>query len=428
MEKLNAYVRTLVESVGLIVSNEDKLLALDDVPVTMDKLPMVMPTTANLNSMNTIDYTTNKVVEKHKIFNPFAEDEIKKNQHLVLLAGYMSTKTSITVLSIMQELIMLMEDIELQDRMHTTIQKFIVSVRETIGNKGKLVSKKTLPALTKLSQYLVVNRLNIVNIKTARGNTINGIKYTRTAVIDSTALDIIKNKNDDKLEMQDESIGIGDRERDLFISMIDFILPDLKDMVSGSKSTKYPSYIATVELFVEIQTRLNFLLKELKEVNPITYDALYTKLPNPSECEKYSTDIDFLPSNIKATTVAEKPVENTNGNLKHNMIDSMKSMYIEPSNTMSSNHIQQTQPAVSIQINQPQEIDPIEQLRMKTRPTNNHNSSGFYNSNNTTIIQQGYDNYNQAPHQSLQSRVNGLMNGTINYSHQLNLNTPSSGW
>lgn len=372
-KKFIDYMVGLVKSVGLEVNDDNEIVLSNGKNVKTEGLSILIPTDDIINNMSHI--VDNKVVEKYKIFNPFSEDDIKRNYMLTLLSRYMSSFSTIGVSTIMYQLILLLEDEQLQDRMHTSIQKFIVQLRDRIGNKGKLVSKRTLTSYTRLNTYLVESGLSLVKYRVARGDTINGVKYNRIAKLDPVAIDNLANR--------EVELGITEKDRELFLAMIDFIIPDIKDTIAGSKSTKYPSFIALLDLYNEIQTRINFLSKELVEVldNSVAQSVLVD-----SKIEQFSSDIDYLPNANKLEP--KKSTQTLNAGTPINLslaalqdsVPTNSGIHVGAISTPNTVHN-------GINIGSVDSEDPLEILRARTygKP----NQHGFINTGNTNIITGG---------------------------------------
>lgn len=369
-KKFIDYMTGLVKSVGLEVNDDNEIVLTNGKNIKTEGLNIVIPTDDTITNMSHI--VDNKVVEKYKIFNPFSEDDIKRNYMLTLLSRYMSSFSTIGVSSIMHQLILLLEDEQLQDRMHTSIQKFIVQLRDRLGNKGKLVSKRTITSYTRFNTYLIENGLSIVKYRLARGDTINGVKYNRIAKLDTIAVD--------NLAGREVELGITERDREVFLAMIDFIIPDMKNTMTGSKSTKYPSFIALIELYNEIQTRINFLSKELVEVLDVS--TVQSKLVD-SKIEQYSMDIDFLPNANKLESKKSSMSVNTN-NVKISLADLQDSV---PTNSGGIHIGAVNTPNIVQASNIVESDDPLDMLIASTYGKKNQH--GFINTGNTTIISGG---------------------------------------
>jgi hypothetical protein len=404
-KKFIDYMKGLVESVGLEVNESNEIILTNGKNVKTEGLNIVIPDDTNINNMSHI--VDGKVVEKYKIFNPFSEDDIKRNYMLTLLSRYMSSFSTVGVSTIMHQLIILLEDEQLQDRMHTSIQKFIVQLRERLGNKGKLVSKRTITSYTKFNTYLVENGLSIVKYRIARGDTINGVKYNRIAKLDPIAID--------NLAGREVELGISERDREVFLAMIEFIIPDLKNTMTGSKSTKYPSYIALLDLYNEIQTRINFLSKELVEV--LDASVVQAKLVD-TKIEQFSTDIDFLPNANKLETKTSNVIPNKSVNLS--LADLQDSVITNSSGVrIGADDISKVSD------------DPLDALIASTYGKKNQH--GFINTGNTTIITGGMNN-TQSGTLSLQEslmrsqQANNIYAGlTVDNGFNIGTNTGLSG-
>lgn len=400
-KKFIDYMTGLVKSVGLEVNDVNEIVLTNGKNVKTEGLNIVIPTDDTVNNMSHI--VDNKVVEKYKIFNPFSEDDIKRNYMLTLLSRYMSSFSTVGVSTIMHQLILLMEDEQLQDRMHTSIQKFIVQLRDRLGNKGKLVSKRTITSYTKFNTYLIENGLSLVKYRIARGDTINGVKYNRIAKLDPIAID--------NLSGREVSIGISERDREVFLAMIEFIIPDIKDTMAGSKSTKYPSYIALIDLYNEIQTRINFLSKELVEVLD---SSIVQSVLVDNKIEQFSSDIDFLPNaNKLEAKKSSMTVNNNTGGINL----SLAAMQDNVSTSSGGINIGAVSTPNTIQHNNIEiaSDDPLDILISSTYGKKNQH--GFINTGNTTIITGGMNT----------QRVNGTMSLQESLMRSQQANDPYAG-
>ena len=133
----------IVESVGLVVDEGGYILTDSGKNLTMNKLKIVIPTIANVKNKNEI--IDGVITPKYTLFNPYSEDEIKRNQMLVLLMKYMSAiSTSGIIDGVFRQLIELLANEEGQDTVSTHIKNFIIKLRELNGNRGNLMSKKRI--------------------------------------------------------------------------------------------------------------------------------------------------------------------------------------------------------------------------------------------------------------------------------------------
>lgn len=373
-KKFIDYMTGLIKSVGLEVNDDNEIILTNGKNIKTEGLNIVIPTDTTISNMSHI--IDNKVVEKYKIFNPFSEDDIKRNYMLTLLSRYMSSFSTIGVSTIMHQLILLMEDEQLQDRMHTSIQKFIVQLRDRLGNKGKLVSKRTITSYTKFNTYLIENGLSLVKYRIARGDTINGVKYNRIAKLDPIAIDNLTDK--------EVSIGISDRDREVFLAMIEFIIPDIKNTMVGSKSTKYPSYIALIDLYNEIQTRINFLSKELVEVLD---SSIVQSVLVDNKIEQFSNDIDFLPNANKLEVKKSSVVVNNNTKSINLSLAAMQDNVSTNSGGINIGAVSTPNNTQQVSIQESVSDDPLDILISNTYGKKNQH--GFINTGNTTIITGG---------------------------------------
>ena len=286
--KLEKYLKDVVSSVGIEVSDDGKLLTSSGKEITYDSMPIVLP---NSNTVNNQKMIVNGVLTQvHTIFNPFSEDELKRNQMLVTLMRYMSAISTAGVLSgVIMLLVELLENENAQASASTKIQNWITQLKSKV--KGNLIDKKTSKEIKKVIFYLVENRLDLIKYRTSKGATVAGIKYTRLAKLDMTALDVIKDQSDE--------IGISEKTKTILLSMISFIFPEIENMYAGSKHQRYPSYIAAMELYDEVQGRINFLLAELSEIFEGAYDTLIMPLVEDISVDSMVKEIEFLPNQNK---------------------------------------------------------------------------------------------------------------------------------
>ena len=146
----------IVESVGLVVDEGGYILTDSGKNLTMNKLKIVIPTIANVKNKNEI--IDGVITPKYTLFNPYSEDEIKRNQMLVLLMKYMSAiSTSGIIDGVFRQLIELLANEEGQDTVSTHIKNFIIKLRELNGNRGNLMSKKRISDINKIVDYLLEN-------------------------------------------------------------------------------------------------------------------------------------------------------------------------------------------------------------------------------------------------------------------------------
>lgn len=290
----------IVESVGLVVDEGGYILTDSGKNLTMNKLKIVIPTIANVKNKNEI--IDGVITPKYTLFNPYSEDEIKRNQMLVLLMKYMSAiSTSGIIDGVFRQLIELLANEEGQDTVSTHIKNFIIKLRELNGNRGNLMSKKRISDINKIVDYLLENNLNIIEYRLSKGETINGIKYNRLAKLDTVAIDKIKDNH--------EVIGVEEKSMIVFLAIIDFIIPKMDNKVSGSTSLRYPSATVALNIYNEVQSRINFLLEDLKDVFALPYESLTMPLIKEEiDLDLYKSDIEFLPNQNQ---LESSPVVNT---------------------------------------------------------------------------------------------------------------------
>lgn len=386
-EELNTKI---IESVGLKVDGGGNILTASGKNLTKDGLKIVIPTKANVNNMNEI--VDDVIKPRHTLFNPYSEDELKRNQILVILMKYMSAiSTSAVLEGVLRQLIELLSKDEVADTVSTHVKNFIIKLREVNGNRGVLMSKKRTSDMNKIVTYLLENNLYIIDYKLARGETVNGIKYNRIAKLNMAALD--------KLKEDYESIGIDEKTKNIFVAIIEFIIPNMEDKLVGSTSLRYPSTTAAISLYNEIQTRLNFLLEDMKEVLEAPYEVLTMPLLMDFDIDKYKNQIEFLPNqnqlDKKETTLAKNTIAGTLQDRlqEHGSIKQQEQMVINNSgNNIFANANNSNINAVQTPV---EDDDGLASFKASVYGSNQDH--GFINRNNSQVFNNAFNQNNVQP-------------------------------
>ena len=373
----------VVESVGLKTDDAGNILTARDKNVTKDGLKLVIPTKANINNQNEI--VDDEIKPKHTLFNPYSEDEIKRNHILVILMKYMSAISTSAVLEgvLRQTIELLSTEEDIQDSVSTHVKNFIIKLREVNGSRGVLMSKKRIADMNKIINYLVEKNLYIIDYKLARGETINGIKYTRICKLNPAALE--------KIESDYESIGIDEKSKNIFVAIIEFIIPNIADKMVGSTSLRYPSMTVAMDMYNEVQGRINFLLEDMKEVLYPPYEALTMPLVLDTNIDRYKNDIEYMPNQNSLDTsipVQTKTNSSVMASLQDRLVE-QNSHSQQPSYETTNKFSNQHAASASISV---VEDDPLEAYRASLYGAKNE--SGFINRHNTNIIQQTNQNQN----------------------------------
>lgn len=315
MNSLEKYTISVVESVGLSVDDDLCLLNADGVnPVMMDNLKLAIPTKANLENQNKV--VDGLVKKQYNLFNPFSEDELKKNDVLTLLQRYMSAVSSLGVLQgVMQQLVYIASNDEAHAETSTKVKMWVVSLKEELGgrNTKNVLDNKTIKGLNTIINHMIEKGMNIITYRVARGETIAGVKYARVAKLDLEVVEYVKR------EEFAEELKINDKAKTVFLSMLNFILVGMEDMYNGSKSKNYPSFIALLGLYNEVQTRINYLLEDMKDSLDLT-ELVMPLVDESINVEEFKSEIDNLPNSSKTVDNAKSTILSNSGmmNSVHN--------------------------------------------------------------------------------------------------------------
>lgn len=376
--------KKIIESVGLKVDEGGYILTAKGSNLVKDGLKLVIPTKANVNNQNEI--VDGLVKPKYMLFNPYSEDDLKRNQILVLLMKYMSAISTSGILSgILSQLTVLLSTEEVQDSVSTHVKNFIIKLREINGNRGVLMSKKRSADMNKIVNYLLENNLFIIDYKMARGETINGIKYTRVAKLDPKAIETVEEKFTE--------MGVDEKSKTIFLEIINFIIPNIKDKVVGSTSSRYPSIISAVSLYNEIQTRINYLLEDMKDVLASPYEELTMPLLESVDLEKYKASIEFLPN-------ANKLEDSSPSNMLSSLQDKVSTAPISVGGVVSNN-INTVNLDNSIVLPKEEEMDGFDSFKASLMGSSSDH--GFINRYNSQVLYSGMQ-------QKMQPTIENYMN------------------
>ena len=405
----------IVESVGLVVDESGYILTSSGKNLTMNKLKVVIPTIANVKNKNEV--IDGVITPKYTLFNPYSEDEIKRNQMLVLLMKYMSAiSTSGIIDGVIRQMIELLANEEGQDTVSTHVKNFIIKLRELNGNRGNLMSKKRISDINKIVDYLLENNLSIIEYRLSKGETINGIKYNRIAKLDTVAMDKIKDNH--------EIIGVEEKSMTVFLYIIDFIMPNIETKVSGSTSLRYPSATVAINLYNEVQSRINFLLEDLKDVSALPYESLTMPLIKEEiDLDLYKSDIEFLPNQ---NSVDNSKMVSFNGSTTKNLLQERLSGY--GSEIETSNSITPTNISNNVMDNNSDDSDGLSSYLQSL--TGAKNESGFINRHNS-MVHSNYVNPNVQGIAVMNNNNGGFNNNTIQngfVNHQSGFVNQQSGF
>lgn len=406
---LEKYSIAVLKSLNLTVNEESYVTTENGTNITIGDVKVVIPIEKYIKD-NVFINSNGKLEKKYVLFNPYTDDDIKTNDCLRVATNYMSAVSSSAVYGIFQQLITMLGDEEAQAKVHTSLQKWMVNVRNTLGNKVKLVDTKTYTSLNKLMEYQILNNERIVKYLLCRGETITGIKYSRVAKLDPKAYDA--------LEETCTSLNIRKKDSDLFKLMFDFILPDIKDNVLGSKDLDYPSFLCVYGLFNQVQTRINFLLTELKDVLESPYTTLHVELVDENEVKKFKPTISLIPTTSNAV-----PVNTATANIPTNNAINLAPTKAPLDLNSYRQQIQQPQQQINPLVQKAQVTDGASLLMSRT--SQNNQRSGFDNRHGSNVIM---NNPTQGGGISLQSvRESMSLQQMSNYQNQNGLQQSNQG-
>lgn len=402
--KIEKYLKDVVGSVGIEVDENNLLLTSQGTKIMYNTLPIAIPNMDIVNKQRIM--VGGELVQQYSIFNPFSEDDLKRNQMLVLLMRYMSAISTAGLLSgVIMMLVEVLSNEEVQSEVSTKMQSWITQLKSKV--KGGLMDKKTTKEVTKIIMYLVDNNLELVKYRTSKGETIAGVKYNRLAKLDTAAVEAIKEKQ--------ETIGVSDKTVTIFLSMLEFALPEMENIYAGSKHKKYPSYVSAIDVYNEVQGRINFLIKELSEIFDMPDAGLLMPLAEGTEdIDTFSKEIDFLPNQNKIDVPKE---ESMLSRLTKNVTA------VNNPSTIALNNVNDATLTVS---NDTEYMDGM--ALMRAQRTGGKNVSGFINTNNVQVIDQRMNRSNgtMSIQDALNMNAQQQQNNLFGNSNTVNLNDGSN--
>ena len=267
---LNEYYKKIINNIGLFTDDEGFIYGGDPenkILITTLGKPLVLPTEEHVKTIFTDDPEEGIIINKI-LYNPLNEEVIKKDSESLAKTKLVVETRIALMLEVVGELLLhLASNKVLQTKTSLNLNKFLGSIndakRATIKN---LIDDNVINNWSKLCKASRSNGNSSIKIYLKKGGVAgDGVKYTRLATISVTALEHLL-----KAEKDEQVLGVTLRPKDirLFIILYNFLLnvENKHTIELGSNSTESPGFMSLMELYINIGTRLENLLRDLKDV------------------------------------------------------------------------------------------------------------------------------------------------------------------
>ena len=267
---LNEYYKKIINNIGLFTDDEGFIYGGDPenkILITTLGKPLVLPTEEHVKSIFTDDPEEGIIINKI-LYNPLNEEVIKKDSESLAKTKLVVETRIALMLEVVGELLLhLASNKDLQSKTSLNLNKFLGSIndakRATIKN---LIDDNVINNWSKLCKASRSNGNSSIKIYLKKGGVAgDGVKYTRLATMSVTALEHLL-----KAEKDEQVLGVTLRPKDirLFIILYNFLLnvENKHTIELGSNSTESPGFMSLMELYINTGTRLENLLRDLKDV------------------------------------------------------------------------------------------------------------------------------------------------------------------
>lgn len=312
------FYKDVVLSLGLNVT-DDGFVKIDVgngklSPLTIKGKPLVLPLKEHIDTV--LEPKENGELETTKIlYNPLNEDVIKLDSiSLRKTKEIIDKKLAHSVAGLGELLLKLASNPELQKKTSLEINKFLSSLKEA-DNPGihDVVDPKSVNTWTKLYAKSIESPVNekIIKIFLKKAGTHLGIKYNRLCTLSLPLYEKLL-----KATRETHVNGYQLRKKDIVVYRLifEFIFQDLDDnhlMVIGSNDPESPGFIALLTTFIKVATRINRIVKYLKNIDEASYDFikfdLRINLKELSELDKFKSELNTIPGELSLNRMKAKP-------------------------------------------------------------------------------------------------------------------------
>jgi len=317
MSIVKFYTR-LVQSIGMDVSDDGFIMFDDEQVMVKNSLPLVMPTTAHINS--TISETPDGGIEINKvIYNPINEDVVKgDSESLKITKMFIEDRLARTITAAGAMLLELARNEKLQSKTSMELNNFLMSLNDA-KNKDvdKVVDEKSIDSWIKLPTKMLKDNVKPVTIFLKKLGVMDSVKFNRLATTKFELYDALM----ENTSTNDAVLGTKLRGKDIrvFKLLFKYLVPDLEEhskIQIGSNDGESPAFIALMKTYLKVMPHLTKTIKSLKDISEELYDGAYVSiLIKDNELDtlsQYKTDLLMIPSELdtnrkKVVVTMEKP-------------------------------------------------------------------------------------------------------------------------
>lgn len=313
------FYKDVVLSLGLNVT-DDGFVKIDIgngklTPLTIGGKPLVLPLKEHIDTV--IEPKSNGELDTTKvIYNPLNEDVIKLDSiSLRKTKEIIDKKLAHSIAGLGELLLKLASNPDLQKKTSLEINKFLVTLKEA-DNPGikDIVNDKSIDAWTKLYAKSLTSTANdkILKIFLKKVGTYKGIKYNRLCTVSLPLYEKL-------LEASRDTLVNGYKFRSkkditVFRLVFKYIFQDLLDennlIVIGSNDPESPGFIALMTVFIKVATRINNIVKYLKNIDKSSYDFikfdLKITLKELGELSKFKSELSTIPGELTLNRMKTK--------------------------------------------------------------------------------------------------------------------------
>ena len=314
MEKITEFYKDILEVLGLVVDSKGGIFIKSGkvtLPITIDGLPVVLPTEENIK--NVIDTSGDKPKVNFYLFNPAYEDPIRKNTSLQKLREIMYRRLENKLVAIIETLALIgLED----DVKSTGMEEFIELVlRFKSGNVKKLFDEGVLDAIRdiyKISKKTTNPKLNYLHIFLNKGGKVGNEKYNRIGNLAFPIYELLAKDFSVKKDTV-EGVKLRNKDKGVILSGYEYIIKNPDDLINGitmGSKNKIAPGLHVLLLFLDFMVdKINKAIEDIKEdIDEEVYNSIkMRKLKiNVNEIDTFlesiKSDIEYIPN--------EKDIEN----------------------------------------------------------------------------------------------------------------------
>ena len=316
------FYKDVVLTLGLNVT-DDGFIKIDVgngklTPLTIGGKPLVLPLKEHIDTV--LEPKENGELETTKIlYNPLNEDVIKSDSvSLRKTKEIIDKKLAHSIAGIGELLLRLASNPELQKKTSLEINKFLSTLKEA-DNPGikSIVDDKSVDTWTKLYGKSLESSVNDKVLKIFLKKTANykGTRYNRLCTI---SLPLYEKLLGATRETHVNGYKLRNKDIIVFRLIYEYLFKDMDEnhlLVNGSNDPESPGFISLMTSFIKVATRINHVVKYLKNVDESSYDFIKFNiklhLNELTELGKYSSELATIPGELAINRMKSAPAVNS---------------------------------------------------------------------------------------------------------------------